>query len=190
MRSYDPATRELLWEMEGSGRTSLSPVGNDELLYVDSVDWFQGSPGRLAAIRAGAAGDLSLKPDETAGPSVAWSVMLTSYRNASPLLCDDCLYMLDQVQGIVRCFDAQTGELHYRQRLPGAAGSNISPWARGDRVFCLDEVGQTTILVSGPEFEVLGTNQLAEDLYWASPAFTADYLIVRSMQNLYCIGER
>ena len=190
MRSYDPQTREVLWEMAGSGRTSLSPVGNEEYLYVDSVERFQGSPGRLAAIRAGASGDISLPSNEMSGPSVAWSTMLHSYRNASPLLYDDCLYMLDQVRGVVRCFDAHTGQLHYQQRLPGAAGSNISPWAAGDRVFCMDEIGRTTVLASGSQFKVLGANRLEEDLFWASPAFSGDRMIVRSLQHLYCIGER
>lgn len=189
MRSYDPATREILWEMAGNGRTSLSPVGNDELLYVDSVERIMGSPGRLAAIRAGAAGDISLQPTELAGPSVAWSVMLSTYRNASPLLYADCLYMLEQHGNVVRCYNARTGELNYQQRLPGAAGSTASPWAAGGRVYCLDEVGRTTVLASGPEFKVLVTNQLAEDLFWASPAFTGDCMIVRSLQSLYCIGE-
>ena len=43
----------------------VSRVGDDELLYVDSVDWFQGSPGRFAAVRAGASGDISLPDDKT-----------------------------------------------------------------------------------------------------------------------------
>ncbi len=71
MRSYDPATGDLLWEMGASGRTSITPVGDGELLYVDSFKRFEGSPGRLAAIRAGAAGDISLTQEETANASVA-----------------------------------------------------------------------------------------------------------------------
>ncbi|HUQ71243.1 MAG TPA: PQQ-binding-like beta-propeller repeat protein, partial [Planctomycetaceae bacterium] len=104
MRSYDPASGKLLWEMAGSGRTSVSPVGDAELLFVDSVNWFQGSPGRFAAIRAGASGDISLPDDKTlSSKDVAWSLMFKSYRNSSPLLYRDCLYMLEQSAGIVRC---------------------------------------------------------------------------------------
>jgi outer membrane protein assembly factor BamB len=190
MRSYDPVTHEVLWEMAGSGRTSLSPVGNDELLFVDSVERIMGSPGRLAAIRAGASGDLSLKPDQLDGPSIAWSVMLSTYRNASPLLYADCLYLLEQHGNVVRCYDARTGELNYQQRLPGAAGSTASPWAAEGRIYCLDEVGRTTVLASGPQYKVPGANLLAEDLFWASPAFAGDHMFVRSLQHLYCIREQ
>ncbi len=132
MRSYDPATGDLLWEMAGSGRTSVLPVGNDEMLYVDSVDWFQGSPGRFAAIRPGASGDISLPDEKTmTNEFVAWSIMFRSYHNSSPLLYKDCLYMLEQSGGIVRCFDAQTGEMHYQKRLPKSSGFAASLWVTG-----------------------------------------------------------
>jgi outer membrane protein assembly factor BamB len=189
IRSYAPATGELLWEMQGSGRTSLTPVGSDELLYVDSVVRFTGSPGRLAAIRAGAAGDISLTPKETSSPAVAWSVTLNSYRNASPLLYADCLYMTEQHQGVVRCFDARTGKLHYQKRLPQATGGNASPWAMGNRICCLDEVGLTVVFEPGPEFTVVASNKLDEDMFWASAAVAGNRLILRSLETLYCICD-
>jgi outer membrane protein assembly factor BamB len=189
MRSYDPANGELLWEMKGNGRTSMSPVGTDELLFVDSVERILGSPGRLAAIRAGASGDISLKAKETANASVAWSVMLNTYRNTSPLVYADCLYMLEQNQGIVRCFDARTGKLHYQKRMPEAVGCNASPWAASGKIFCLDEVGHTIVFESGPEFKLVATNSLDEDMFWASAAFAGDRLILRSLQHLYCIRD-
>lgn len=189
MRSYDPATGKLLWEMQGSGRTSITPVGSDELLYVDSVQKFMGSPGRLAAIRAGAKGDISLKANEMSSPAVAWSVNLSSYRNASPLLFANCLYMLEQHQGMLRCYDATTGKLNYQKRMPDTTGCNASPWAMGNRVFCLDEVGQTVVLEPGPEFKVVASNRLDEDMFWASATVAGDRLILRSLQHLYCISD-
>lgn len=189
-RAYAPSTGELLWEIQGSGRTSLSPVGSDELLYVDSVTKFMGSPGKLVAIRAGAAGDISLKPKETSSPAVAWSVTLNSYRNASPLLYAGCLYMLEQNQGVVRCFDAQTGKLNYQNRMPQATGCNASPWAMGNRIFCLDEVGLTVAFEPGPEFKVVASNKLEEDMFWASAAVAGNRLLLRSLQHLYCITDQ
>ena len=187
-RSYDPASGKLLWEMAGSGRTSLTPVGDEELVYVDSVERFLGSPGRLAAVRAGAEGDISLKGKETAGPSVAWSIILNSYRNASPLLYEGCLYTLEQNSGIIRCFDARTGKLHYQKRLPQATGSNASPWVNDGKIHCLDETGLTTIFEPGPEFKLVAANRLEGELFWASPAFAGDRLYQRSMEHLYCIS--
>ncbi|HEY2249469.1 MAG TPA: PQQ-binding-like beta-propeller repeat protein, partial [Planctomycetaceae bacterium] len=188
-RSYAPATGKLLWEMQGSGRTALSPVGNDELLYVDSVVRFMGSPGQFVAIRAGASGDISLKPKETASPAVAWSVTLNAYRNASPLLYADCLYTLEQNQGVVRCFDARTGKLNYQKRMPEATGCNASPWVMGNRIFCLDEVGLTVAFEPGPEFKVVASNKLDDEMFWASAAVSGNRLILRSLENLYCICD-
>ena len=190
MRGQDPQTGEMLWEMNATGRTSATAVGNEELLYVDSVERFTGSPVRLVAIRAGGAGDISLKPDEKGGPFVAWSIAYNTYHNTSPLLVDDCLYMLEQHSGIIRCYDARTGKLHYQQRLPEATGSTASPWMAGGKIYCLDEVGRTSVLESGTKFKLLATNRLDEDLFWASAAFTGDRLILRSMEHLYCIGEQ
>ncbi len=188
MRSYDPTTGKLLWEMAGSGRTSVSPVGNDELLFVDSVYSFMGSPGRFAAIRAGASGDISL-PDENTltNEFVAWSLMFKSYRNSSPLLYKDCLYMLEQSGGIVRCFDAKTGKLHYQQRLPESPGFTASPWVNDGKIFLLDDAGITTVIEPGPEYKFIASNQLSDEFFWTSPAVVGDQLLLRGLQHLYCI---
>jgi outer membrane protein assembly factor BamB len=188
-RSYDPTTGQLLWQIDGSGRTSATPVASDELLYLDSVDRIQGKPGHLAAIRPGAAGDVSLMPDEKSGRSVAWSVSLNAYRSSSPLLYSDCLYVFEQYGGIVHCYDALTGALHYRQRLPEGGGSIASPWASRGKIYCLDDYGRTTVLESGPTFKLVATNHLDEGMFWASPAIAGNRLLLRSLQHLYCIGK-
>jgi len=189
MRSYDPANGKLLWEIAGSGRTATTPVGDDELLYVDSYDRLTGNRGVLAAIRPGAAGDISLPPNETTSDKIAWSVNLTNTRVASPLLAGGCLYLLQEMAGIVRCLDAKTGKEHYRQRLPNAAGFTASPWASGDKVFCLDQDGQTFVLAAGPEFKLLATNNLGPEMFWSSPAASANALYLRGMDNLYCVRQ-
>jgi outer membrane protein assembly factor BamB len=190
MRSYDPETGKVLWEMAGSGRTSVSPVGDRERLVVDSVSTFQGSPGRLAAIRPGAKGDISLPDDKTLSSDfVPWSLNFNSYRNASPLLYNDCLYMLEQSAGIIRCFNARTGKVHYQQRLPESTGFMASPWVNDNKVYILNDSGVTVALEPGPEFKVLATNRLNEDLFWSSAAFCGDRLLLRGMQHLYCIRE-
>lgn len=190
MRSYDPATGKLLWEMAGSGRTSVSPVGDDELLFVDSFYTFQGSPGRLAAIRAGASGDISLPDEKTLkSKDVAWSIMFKSYRNSSPLLYQNCLYMLEQSAGIVRCFDAKTGKVNYQQRLPESPGFAASPWANDGKVFLLDDAGVTVVIAAGPEYKQIASNRINDDIVWSSPAVAGDQLLIRGMQHLYCIRK-
>src|SRR4029453_15662510 len=155
MRSYDPASGKLLWEMAGSGRCAVSPVVGKDLLYVDSGDRLTGQRGILAAIKPGASGDISLTGSSASSEFVAWSATLPGHRVSSPIVPNDCLYLIEQQAGIIRCLDANTGKQHYRQRLPGAAGLTASPWASGGKVFFLDQSGQTFVPGPGPTLNLL-----------------------------------
>src|SRR5262245_56063879 len=187
MRSYEPASGKILWEMAASGRCSDSPVASDKLLYVDSGDRLTGQRGILAAIKPGATGDISLGGDSASSEFVVWSATLPGHRVASPIVANDCLYLIEQQGGIIRCLDASTGKQHFRQRLPGAAGLTASPWTSGGKVFFLDQSGQTFVLDPGPQFKLLVTNKLADEMFWASPAIAADSLFLRGIDHLYCI---
>ena len=188
LQSHNPENGELFWEMDAGGRNSLTPVGNQEFLYTDSVDRMMGGRGPIVAIRAGASGNISLKDGETSNAFVAWSVPLRTFRVSSPLLYDGCLYMLDQQRGQVRCYDARTGKENYTERLEGAKGFSSSPWASDGKVFCLDETGLTVVLKAGPEFEVLTTNKL-DETFWSSVAVVGENLLLRGVDNLYCIAK-
>ncbi len=187
MRSYDPRSGKLLWEMKGQGRTSITPVGDEELLYVDSADRLMGIRSRIHAIRAGAKGDISLTRKEDSSEFVAWSAKLSASHLASPLLLDGRLYLLEQ-SAIAHCYDAQTGEELERQRLPGASGFVASPLAASGRIYCLDQTGATLVLQPGDKLEVLATNTL-EEMCWATPAVAGNRLLLRGVEHLYCVGE-
>jgi outer membrane protein assembly factor BamB len=188
LQSHNPENGELFWEMDAVGRNSLTPVGDQELLYADSVDRMMGGRGPIVAIRVGASGDISLKEGETSNDYVAWSVPLRTFRVSSPLLYEGCLYMLDQQRGQVRCYDAKTGQENYMERLEGARGFSSSPWASDGKVFCLDETGLTFVLKAGPEFEVLVTNKL-DETFWSSVAVVGEKMLLRGVDHLYCIAD-
>jgi outer membrane protein assembly factor BamB len=202
MRSYDPATGELLWEMAGSGRSAASPVATRTLLFVNSADRLTGQRGIVAAIRPGAIGDISLtgetaksdaaKSDATRSDTaksdfVVWSANLPGHRVASPLVIGDFLYLLEQQAAIVRCLDAHTGKEHYRKRLPGATGLTASPWTSGGKVFCLDQSGQTFVIEPATELKIIATNKLGDEMFWASPAISGERLLLRGVEHLYCV---
>ena len=114
---------------------------------------------------------------------------MKAYRIASPLVCEEYLYLLEQNMGIVRCLDAKTGEEHYRQRLPGAKGFVASPLANGGNIYCLDQNGRTTVLKAGRELSVIASSDL-DEMCWASPAVIGSHLLIRTVDHLYCIGRR
>lgn len=187
MRSYDPQNGKLLWELSGvRGRSSATPVGDENLLYL-GVGGGPGGLGPLVAVKAGASGQFDLPKDGETSEWIAWNVPRSGPSMASPLLYEGCLYIFDQNGGIVGCYDAATGKQHYRQRIEGAKGFTSSPWAFGGKIFALDQDGKTFILAPGPEFKLLGVNALNEG-FWSSVAILGDRLLLRGVDHLYCIG--
>jgi outer membrane protein assembly factor BamB len=189
MRSYDPKSGELIWSMKGNGRTASTPVGDADLLYVDSYDRLTGGSGDFAALRPGASGDISLKSSETSNSQVAWSTTIKGFRMASPMLCQGCVYILEQNGGIIRCLDAKSGKENYRKRLPGAAGFTASGLVNRDKVYCVDQNCRTTVVEAGSELRIVATNDLGE-MCWASPAVVGNHVLFRTIDHLYAIGQK
>jgi outer membrane protein assembly factor BamB len=190
VRSYDPVTGKVLWELAvGGGRCPASPVGDDERLYVGGGGGGRGGPGGgggLFAVRAGASGDLTLTRSETSNKGIDWSAARASVEGPSPLVYQGCLYVLSQNGGFLTCYDAKTGKQVYRERLPNAQGFWASPCAGDGKVFCLDTGGTTYVVQAGPEFKLLSRNKI-EDQFWASPAVAGGALILRGVDNVYCL---
>ena len=53
----------------------------------------------------------------------------------------------------------------------------------------LDDDGQTFVVQAGPEFKVLGKNELGE-MCWSSPAVAGGALFLRTVDHLYCIKKK
>jgi len=92
-------------------------------------------------------------------------------------------------RGLLSCFDAKTGQPFYlKERLPRGPGFTTSPWAAGDKIYCLDEDGQTHVLRAGDKFELLHTNpSLDSEMCMGTPALVGDRLILRTDRHLYSI---
>ena len=191
VRAYDPADGKVLWEIkrEGGGMgtsVNATPVADETMLYVGAGSPFGASP--LWAIKAGASGDISLKPGETSNAGIAWSSTRAGPPMASPLLYQDHLYILMQNGGMLNCYDARTGKEIYKQRLKGAKSFTASPWLQDGKLYCLDESGQTFVVQAGPKFELLGKNE-TNDMFWSTPAVAHDALYMRGVDWLYCFRQ-
>jgi len=188
VRSYD-LDGKLLWELKGMSDISIpTPFAAHGLLYVTSgyVGDFRSRP--VYAIRPGAEGDISLEPEKTDNKWVAWSLPLAGPYHPTPLVHGDYLYVLYD-RGAVSCFEAKTGKAVYeKQRLGTATAFTASPWAAGDRLYCLSEDGETFVLRAGPKFEVLEKNAL-DEMCLATPALSRDSVLIRTQTKLYRIGK-
>lgn len=188
-RSYDLLGKEL-WSLEGmSSITIATPYSHDGLLYLSSG--YVGDKSRpLYAIRPGAEGDISVTPKETSNEYIAWSEWTVAPYNPSTLLYRDQLYILLD-RGYLSALDPKTGaEIYGKQRLPGSTGFTASPWAYQGKIFCLNEDGGTNVCKAGKDFELLHTNQLADDdMGMATPAIAGKNLLIRTSARIYCIRK-
>jgi hypothetical protein len=108
---------------------------------------------------------------------------------ASPLLYDGLIYLVERRRGMISCYQAETGESLYQSiRITDAGPFWASPWAVGDRIYCMDERGTTHIVKAGGEFELLAQNKL-NDKFWASQAMANRSYYFRGVEYLYCVRE-
>ena len=183
--SYDLEGREL-WRYGGSSMVAApTPVADGDLLFVGC-----GSPSEnvrpLLAIRAGAAGDISLKDNATSNAGVAWYQERGGSYITSPLVYGSRVYVLHD-QGFFAAYDAASGKLHYKVRFPETAATfSASPWAHDGKIFCLSEQGDTFVVEAGDEFKLARRNALGE-MSLATPALAHDSLYLRTATRLYRI---
>ena len=182
--SYD-LKGEPLWELRGMSRTTVpNPVAGNGMVYVGS-GFVADRQKPLYAIRPGAAGDISLKEGQTKNRYVAWRQQRAAPYVPSFLVAGKYLYVIKD-NGQLSCYDAVTGTSVYQERLRGHF--TASPWMCGDKLYFLNERGETYVVQSGPTFRLLATNTL-EKLCLATPAVAGDRLLIRTSSRLYCIGS-
>lgn len=195
IRSYDPASGKLLWQLgvrgasvhDQIGHCNATPVGNSELLFVgmgsrDSDQQF----GPLWAVKPAAQGDISLRKSESSSVNIAWYRPDAGPVMGSPVYSRGFLYVLPRIGDTLTCLEATTGDEVYRKQLPGATGFFLSPWAHDGCIGCLDVDGQTFVVRGGAKFKVLGINRLGEKC-WSVPAASQGALFVRGVEHLYCL---
>lgn len=194
-RSYD-LDGTLLWSLKGlSSITIATPYAAHGLLYLSSG--YVGDKRRpVFVLRPGAAGDISLPkgaPGEvpTSNEWIKWSLPREAPYNPSTIVVGERMYILYD-RGALACFNALDGSVVYEaQKIPDAGGFTSSPWAYGDKIFCLNEDGVTFVVRAGDQFELLGRNPLAEDdMGMATPAIAGDRLLLRTSARLYCIQKQ
>lgn len=174
LTAFDAQTHAELWkygEGEGpfNGEIISSPVYGNGLVFLQL--WRQ-SPIHAIRLQGG-----------RKAPEAVWTSDKQGGVEPSLLYYQGLLYVLMD-NGILVCFDGQTGREHYRERLGG--NCNSSPVASGGRIYASNNDGETFVIKAGANFELLATNPLGERIT-ASPAITGQRLIYRTDSHLYCI---
>lgn len=170
LHGHDPDSGKERWRWQGmTNWVTPSPVFGQGMIFAAS-----GRNGPIVAVRPGGEGKVAaVWQHANGGPYVC-----------SPLLYGELLYVLTE-QGILSCFDAKTGKLHYRERLEGKF--TTSPVGGDGKIYLTNEDGLTHVVQAGAKFVVLAKNALKESCL-ASLALAGRHLFVRTDRHLYCIA--
>ena len=149
--AYDPDTGREIWRCDYDEGYSVvpRPVYAHGLVYVCS------GFGRaiLFAIRPDGEGDVT-------DTHVAWQYSKAVPKESSILVVDD-LVILNDDKGVASCLDAETGEVHWQERLaPG--GYSASPIYAEGRVYFQNGEGVGTVVRPGKSFDKIAENDIGE----------------------------
>lgn len=175
LQSFDPVNGRRLWWCRGGGDAS-SPASGSGVVYFDSG---RGGPG--FAVDPTGMGDVSQT-------HVRWQVDQVPEAIGSPLIVGGHLYRLNS-PGVLKCFNAETGERRYIERLEGLTSTWASPVADADGRIYFASAGTSVVVQAGPEFKVLAVNELG-DANHASAAVAGGRIYLLGLKNLHCVGEK
>ncbi len=182
---YDFDTGKELWTLSNGGD---APVPTS--FFAHGLIYIHGSHGRyqpIFAIRPEARGDITLDKDSTTNEFIVWSIKRGAAYMPTNLVYGDYLYNL-RMNGNLTCFDARTGEVIYKERIPEAMGITSSGVASNGKLYYSLEQGDVVVVKAGREFEILSRNNM-DDLMMASPAISEDMIFFRTQHYLVGVGS-
>jgi outer membrane protein assembly factor BamB len=184
-RGYDPTSGKELWRLDKKSEATVpTPVVTQDLAFVTSGN----RPIQpVFAIKAGAAGDISLKAGESSNEHIAWGRLRGGPYMPTPIVYGEYFYTIGN-SGMVTCYETASGREIYKERL-GGTSYTASPVAADGRLYFVSEQGDVRVLKAGPEFELLAVNKIGE-VCMATPAISGGVLFVRSKDALYAFGRK
>jgi outer membrane protein assembly factor BamB len=163
-----------------------TPIVAHDLVFFSSA---HGALAPLYAVRRGATGDITLPADAESSEYIAWYKKRDGIYMQTPLVYGELLYACRD-NGVLSCYDAETGEMVYRERVGnGQTGFTASAVAGDGKIFLTSETGEIHVLRAGREFELLSTNAMG-DICMATPAISDGTLIIRTKDQVVAIGEK
>ena len=186
IRGYNPDTGDELWRLGGSSQiTAPTPIFSKDLIIVTSGR----RPERpIFVIRAGAKGDITLPERESSSEHIVWSLLGRGSYMPSPLVYRGNLYVLLN-QGILDCYELETGKALYRGRIPHqGSGFSASPMAADSVIYLPSEDGDIFAVKAGPKFELLAQNSVGE-LLMATSSLSDGLMFIRAHHHrVFAVG--
>ena len=175
LQGFDLQTGNRLWTVRSSGEGLVPSIVTGDCLIFATTGFGR---SEILAVRTGGQG-------ESTDSHMVWKADKDVPRIPSLLYVKPYVYALTET-GIMTCFNAQSGDVIWRERIPGRYSA--SPVYTDGHIYCLSERGKTTVIKAGATFKVLAENELAGTCK-ASIAVSNGRLFIRSEDTLYAIGK-
>jgi outer membrane protein assembly factor BamB len=184
---YDFTTGMELWKLTGGGDIPVpTPIFGHGFVYLTSG---HGRARPMRALRLDASGDITPDSVGDTNATIVWAHARKGNYMQTPIVVGDNLYGCNDL-GILTCFDARTGEIHYEERLEkGRTGFTASPVSANGNLYFTSENGGVFVVPATREFSITTINQLGETCL-ASPAISEGTLFFRTRHHLIAIGEK
>jgi outer membrane protein assembly factor BamB len=177
--SFDAATGRERWTCSG-----INPLVYTSPIVADGIVVAMGGfNGMTVAVTTGGSGDVTKE-------NRLWRHPRTKQRIGSGAIHNNLVFVHND-PGIAECFELQTGQLVWEQRLTGnsSRGTNWSSVMIADGLcYTMTQGGDCFVFRAGPQFELVAVNSLGEHSN-ASPAPSDGQLFLRTDKHLWCIGE-
>ena len=174
IQGFDLDNGTRLWSVYSKGEGAVpSIVMGDGLLFTSSG--FEETT--IRTVKIGGRGDVT-------ATHIAWEQRAGTPKQPSMLYVRPYLYAVSD-NGIVHCYESDTGEIVWRHRIGG--NHCASPVYADGKVYTLSEEGETAVFAVGADFKLLSTNELDERCQ-ASMAISQGNLFVRTEHHVYCVG--
>ena len=173
--SYEPATGNEIWRFgELHGDTAPSPVVYNDMAFI-LIPY-----ETILAVKTGLTGDISQS-------ALIWEGFDGIPDTSSPAIYNGKLWLLE-AYGTLTCYNIEDGSVVYSDSLQGEFYS--SPTIVGDKIICMSRTddGKYFVLNTGDTFEITYEVEFGEAID-TSPAFADGKMIIRTANNIYCIGE-
>ncbi|MSU21069.1 MAG: serine/threonine protein kinase [Pedosphaera sp.] len=179
VRGFDPSTGKELWHCDG-----LNPLVYTSPLYGEGlVVAMGGFYGSHLAVKPGGKGDV------TASNRV-WHQVKGKSGIGTGVINDGYIY--NMYGSIVACSELKTGKIVWEERVQGS-GANSDSWSSmvlsGDKIYFLNQSGDTVVLRASPKFEKIAINSLGGETANSSIAVSNGDIIIRTHKHLWCISS-
>jgi outer membrane protein assembly factor BamB len=180
VRAFDPKTGKELWVCDG-----LNPLIYSSPIYGDGVVVAMGGfLGTLVAVKPGGNGNVT-------ATHRLWKRERNRNQLGTGVIHEGYFYVLD-TPGIAECLELKTGKVMWEERVRGVSPNHES-WSSmilsGDKVYILNQSGDTIVLRASPKFEIISVNSIGNELTNSTLAVSDGEFFIRTHENLWCIGE-